>query len=158
MRGRKPIPEAIKAVIRGRACDRGQAMKEPPPDCPPGLSQAAKTEWSRVVDTLSGRGTIGSLDMAVLAVYCQAWADWLDVSRRIKKAGLTGKLHTTKRGRVMMTGMISLQRNYFDQMMKAAAELGLSPVSRARVKRTGGPPKDSLSEFIQTGLKLRRRA
>ncbi len=61
------------------------------PKPPAHLNEAAKAEWKRVIKALD----VTTLDVAALAIYCQAYARWADAELRIAQ---TGTLITTKEG------------------------------------------------------------
>ena len=81
MRGRKPLPTALR-LISGNPGKRPINGREPKPvisipTCPAHLMPLAKTEWKRLARYLHDPGIISELDRAALAAYCQAMvAGW----------------------------------------------------------------------------------
>src|SRR4051812_27944899 len=55
--------------------------------CPSELGPVAKKEWARIVPELIERDLLKRLDMAVVALYCTAYAEWLAASEAIQKYG-----------------------------------------------------------------------
>jgi phage terminase small subunit len=70
------------------------AEPQPPegtPDCPEHLSDEARAEWHRLVDTLVKMGVITIVDRAVLAAYCQAYGRWVEAEEKLMEAPLLFK-------------------------------------------------------------------
>src|ERR1044072_7843212 len=55
--------------------------------CPPELGRVARTEWERIVPELIERDLLQRLDLAVVALYCTAYAEWLAATESIEKYG-----------------------------------------------------------------------
>ena len=88
MRGRKPIPTALKMAL-GNPGKRPLNMHEPKPvtaipTCPAHLMPAAKTEW-KLARYLHDLGVISELDRAALAAYCQAYGRWVEAEKKLKE-------------------------------------------------------------------------
>jgi phage terminase small subunit len=64
---------------------------EATPDCPEQLSDEARADWHRLVDTLVRMGVITIVDRAVLAVYCQAYGRWLEAEQKLRETPLLFK-------------------------------------------------------------------
>ena len=89
MRGRKPVPTAIK-LANGNPGKRPLNPREPKPvtsipTCPAHLMPTAKAEWKRLARYLHDLGVISELDRAALAAYCQAYGRWVEAERRLKE-------------------------------------------------------------------------
>jgi phage terminase small subunit len=56
-------------------------------ECPEQLGPVARQEWDRIVGELTALGVLSSVDRAALAVYCNAYAQWLDATDAIQKYG-----------------------------------------------------------------------
>jgi P27 family predicted phage terminase small subunit len=89
MRGRKPVPTAIKQ-LHGNPGKRPLNLNEPKPavalpSCPAHLSPSARAEWKRLARYMHDLGMISELDRAALAAYCQAWGRWVEAERRLKE-------------------------------------------------------------------------
>jgi phage terminase small subunit len=50
-------------------------------ECPPELGAVAREEWDRVAPHLVAAGRLKPLDRSSLAVYCAAYATWLEASQ-----------------------------------------------------------------------------
>jgi P27 family predicted phage terminase small subunit len=109
------------------------AEPKPPegtPDCPDHLSEEAKAEWHRLVDTLVKMGVISIVDRAVLAAYCQAYGRWVEAELKLKEAPL---LFKTPSGYVQQSPWLNIANRQMELMGRYMAEIGLTPASRSRV-------------------------
>jgi phage terminase small subunit len=50
-------------------------------ECPPELGPIAREEWDKVAPHLVAAGRLKPLDRSSLAVYCAAYATWLEASQ-----------------------------------------------------------------------------
>jgi len=148
MRGRKPKPTQIK-LVTGNPGHRPPPPDEPKPTakipkCPPHLDPEAKREWRRMARELDDLGILTTIDRAVFASYCQAWSEWLQAHKIVKKVGtvIRSKERVVEKpdGTVIRSGgvpMINPVCKRMDiansKMMKALTEMGMSPSSRGRV-------------------------
>lgn len=134
MRGRKPVPTALR-LVAGNPGKRPFNQREPKPriaipTCPAHLCPSAKAEWKRLVHMLHALGVISELDRAALAAYCQAYGRWVEAERRLKE---TPALLRTPAGYVQPSPWLGIANKNLELMHKFMSELGLSPVSRSRV-------------------------
>lgn len=135
MRGRKPVPTALK-LINGNPGKRPLNGNEPKPviampTCPAHLSAPAKTEWKRLVRYLHDLGIITELDRSALAAYCQAYGRWVEAERALKKSP---PLLRTPAGYVQPSPWLAIANKNLELMHRFISELGLSPVARSRVE------------------------
>jgi P27 family predicted phage terminase small subunit len=134
MRGRKPKPTALK-VLEGNPGKRRYNAHEPKPvrgapTCPSHLSPTAKAEWKRLIEQLVSLGMMSALDRAAFAAYCQTYGRWVEAERRLAETPALIKLPS---GYVQQNPWLAVSNKQFELMMKAMAELGLTPTSRSRV-------------------------
>lgn len=115
------------------------------PDFPLKLLADAKKEWLRLTPHLEKLGLISQLDRAAFALYCQEWARWLWAEREIAKMnkldkvdGDAGLVWDTPSGYKQMSVLLMISNRASANFMKAAAEFGLTPSARARVKASEG--------------------
>lgn len=149
MRGRKPKPTAIKE-LEGNPGKRALNRKEPQPSGgipsrPAHLHGAAAIEWNRVVKELQEMGVLTRIDRAVLASYCVAYGHWVDAEQHLQEEGAV--IETTF-GNKVQNPYLQISKRSMDQMVKFAAEFGMTPSSRSRVKTE--PPDES--EELETML------
>lgn len=109
------------------------------PDCPTHLLPDAKREWKRIAPLLEELGLIAQIDMAVVAIYCQAYGRWKVAEKRIADlnkldpAGVAGMISVTPSGYTQMSVWLTISNKAVEQMHKCFSELGLSPSARTRV-------------------------
>lgn len=109
----------------GKRKPSGLVVSTQPPRCPTWLSSEGKLEWKRILRSIPA-GTITTLDRAALAIYCQAWADWLTHSATVRREGATIEgTRGTKRHPAAIAA-----NEAKTTMLALARELGLTPASR----------------------------
>ena len=148
MRGRKPVPTGMK-VLRGNPGHRTVETTEPklPAGAPPRpdfLTGDAADEWTRRVTELYASGIATRADWATLAMYCYYFGQW---SEAVTKLAEEPQVIRTKSGYVQPNPRIAIRNKNATLMLKAAAELGITPSARSRVKAHSEPPEDEFSEF-----------
>ena len=150
MRGRKPKPARLK-LIEGNPGKRpiGQEPQPPAsqPSCPAHLSPTAKAEWKRLARMLNGIGVVTQADRAVLAAYCQAYGRWVEAEKKLKE---TPPLLKMPSGYVQQSPWLTISNKQMELMMRAMAELGLTPSARTRLAvqiPTGRKPWEQPDEW-----------
>ena len=128
MRGRKPVPTALK-VLRGNPGKRALSQDEPEPPpladdaTPPTLSDEARLEWAELAPALSAVGLLTSLDAKALAQLCET-------SVMLAQAREDYEGHRCAETRA---AVLRLQ----EEERKLLVEFGMTPSSRTRVKASG---------------------
>lgn len=147
MRGRKPTPAALKLVCGNpgrRQVDPGMkvaaAGAPKPPTC---LDAEALVEWRRVTPMLTASGVLTPADRAILAAYCQAWSCWAEAESKLNEFG---RMVASPRGLPVPSPWLQVAGVALQQFVKAASELGLTPVARARVKAGAEKPAEDPAE------------
>jgi phage terminase small subunit len=124
MRGRKPIPTAIK-ILKGTQADRinWSEVKLPPGDltAPPWLPATGRRHWDELAGMLKEAGLFTEADRPALALLCDAYVCWRHDP-------------TDSKSRILYARML--------------AEFGMTPSARSRIKTTN-QPKDALSDFLE---------
>jgi len=130
--GKRPIPLApeAKPVVSTR--------------CPRGLPKAAQREWRRVAPELARLGLLTELDRAALADYCLCVARLEECEADIAERG---PLVEGDRG-LVKNPACQLGREYRHQMMRWAAEFGLTPSSRGRMTLPETETEDELESLL----------
>ena len=143
MRGRKPVPPAIKK-LRGTLKKSRINTHEPIPPAgdlkPPGHFDDSRLElWHYFVDA-APEGLLTPLDAPVLGLLVDALAE-----HRIAAAGIAkeGSVITTPSGRLMQNPRVALLNRCALLTLKAAAELGMTPATRGRIAAPLEKPKPS---------------
>jgi P27 family predicted phage terminase small subunit len=98
-------------------------------ECPPELGPVAREEWDRVAPLLMAAGRLKPLDRAPLAIYCAAYASWLEASIALQTYGTVMK---SPSGFPMQSPYVSIATKYADIMTRVASEFGFTPASRRR--------------------------
>lgn len=137
MRGRKPKPTVIhvleggKEKTRRNLNDREPKPKPNIPKCPPHLDKEARAEWNRMAKELEPIGLLTNIDKAIFAVYCQAFSTWAQACKMIQEKGM---VHLSPIGYPIQNPYFPIANKAKEHMMKALAELGMTPSSRSRIK------------------------
>ena len=143
MAGRKPKPTHLK-LITGNPGRRPLNKREIRsasglPQAPKHLCDEAKVEWKRVAKKLHVLGILTTLDRAAFAVYCQAYGRWVRAERALEKMALKepatqALLMKTKSGNLIQNPLVGTANKAMDALLKAAAELGMTPSVRSRLE------------------------
>lgn len=152
-RGRPPKPTVIK-LLTGNPGNRPLNTSEPqpaptPPPCPEWLSEDAKAKWAELVPELSRLGLLTIVDGAVLAGFCQSYAEAKQATERLEAEGRylmvggwpvdevdpkNGETRTrVVGGQLQPHPAVSQQRSALKAMKEFAALFGLEPSSRSRL-------------------------
>lgn len=150
MRGRKPLPSTV-VQLRGNPGKRRLNDAEPKPaaktpTCPACLGAEARKEWQRLARELGGLGLLTRLDRGVLAAYCQAHALWVEA---VASIGRYGTMVKSPNGFPMQSPYVAVANKQVDIMIRLAAELGMTPSSRSRIRVGERAPEDPFDAFLQ---------
>lgn len=149
MRGRKPTPTNLK-LIRGnpgkRAINKDEPIPEGELDTPPDwLSDSQKAGWRYVIEH-SPKGMLKKIDRSALVVWVVAEDLHRQASEKVEKFGLLTK--TPKTGDPMQSPYLPIVNKQALIMLKAATELGFTPVSRPRISvGQGGRTRNPFSDI-----------
>ncbi len=149
MAGRRPKPTHLK-LLTGNPGKRPLNKREPKPGtaiprCPAGLSPSARKEWRRISIQLFALGLLTEIDRAALAVYCQAWAQWLEATVQLQTAGLVVKAPS---GYPILNPHLSVANQAFQQMKAILGEFGMTPSSRTRIAVTQENSSDQWDDYF----------
>lgn len=134
MRGRRPIPTGLKR-IRGNPGKRPlqpdlQLKGSQLPEAPSFLSVEAEIEWKRVLQVLAPTGILTALDTMPLAVYCETYSTWKLATERLAESDLT---IVGANGHQVQNPLNRIASRAAADLVRYAAEFGLTPSSRSRV-------------------------
>jgi len=135
MKGPPPHPTALK-VLRGNPGKRPINSHEPHHDpldvtMPAELTDPlAQAEWTRIAAMLADRGQVTTVDRAVLAGYCLKYAQWQGLER---EAASHPYIVRSPNGYPIPNPALCMANKAFGLLLRAAAELGITPSSRSRV-------------------------
>jgi P27 family predicted phage terminase small subunit len=151
MRGRKRKPTHLKLIMGNpsRRPLRPDSIEVEPvlPDPPDHLFEDGKAEWRRVAQGLYALRLLSTLDINALAAYCQSFAIWKQASEAITAGGLT--IETTN-GNVIQNPLVGIANKAASDMVRYAAEFGMTPSARARINAggEGQAPKDPTEKYF----------
>lgn len=141
--GRKPKPTALKLVMGnpGRRPPLVANEAAPPlsrPDPPAHLGDLAKVEWGRVIDRLFQCGLMTDIDVPMLAAYCDAYGQWVQLSRDLERMAAAdptthGVMLRTTAGNFIQNPIVGALRVARTDMARYAVEFGMTPASRSRI-------------------------
>jgi len=144
MKGRKPTPTTIK-VLTGNPGKRKVPEGEPVPDSnlptpPSHLDPYAVEEWERLAQAMHDLGILYDVDRAVFGAYCAAYSRWRTaeeaMQRRVMKCGgdpTSALILMTKSENFIQNPLVGIANKAASDMVKYAAEFGLTPSARARL-------------------------
>lgn len=150
-RGRKPTPKQILKLRGSRI--RGPHLRgiDAPPGVPPApgwLSDLARAEWDRIVPMLEASKVMSPRHQQTLASYCDAFADMVEADRELKASGAT---FMDDKGRVSNHPAWNRKRDARSQMLKIAAEFGLTASALARVSAVDNGQKEDDEDRLMFG-------
>jgi P27 family predicted phage terminase small subunit len=150
--GPPPTPTKIK-LLRGNPGKRALNPNEPQPrnaipSCPSHLDRVARKEWRRAIRELAAVGLVSTLDRAALAIYCEAYARWVDASDHIRKFGVIVK---SPAGYPMPSPYLAILNKAIEQMRTFIVEFGMTPSSRSRLTIAKPPEEDEFEKFLRSG-------
>ncbi len=149
MRGRKPLPSNV-VKLRGNPGKRRLNDAEPrpagaAPSCPSYLGEVARKEWKRLAKELADLGLLTRIDRGQLAAYCQAHALWLEA---VQALGRYGTMVKSPNGYPMQSPYVAVANKQVDIMVRIAAEFGMTPSSRTRIRIGDRPADDPFETFL----------
>lgn len=153
MRGRPPKPTEVKRA-QGNPGKRKLNEQEPDfekalPKPPSHLNKSARAEWKRVAQELHNKGVLTQMDRAVLAAYAQAYGRWHEAEEKVNELGFVVK---TAMGNLVQNPYLSIANRAMQDMTRIAAEFGMTPASRTRVKAEGEKKKSLAEELFGPGV------
>jgi P27 family predicted phage terminase small subunit len=136
--------------LAGNPGKRAINNKEPKPksavpQCPRHLKGDAKTEWKRVTKELHAIGVLARIDRAVLVAYCTAWGDLVNAEAQIEEEGA---VIVSDKGGMYQNPWVAIKKRSMDQIVKYAAEFGMTPSSRSRLKVELPGEEDEMASLL----------
>jgi P27 family predicted phage terminase small subunit len=155
-RGPLPIPANIVA-LRGNPAKR----RLPPPAlaiptsaepiaAPDWLPDLARQEWERAGPELHALGLLTALDLQPFACYCLAVCRWRQAEAALDAlAAADGELVARgAAGGMVAHPLLAIARESARAVVRYAAEFGMTPNSRARLRAGGGAPASRFDGLI----------
>lgn len=124
---------------RARAGIGGPSADARIPEPPVHIGGYALEEWARVCRELYLAGILDHTDTGALAAYCQAYDVWRSASEEITrirkiKGDIGAFLTVTASRNVIQNPLLGVMNKSRGDMVRLAAELGMTPSSRASLK------------------------
>ncbi|MNB98316.1 Phage terminase, small subunit [compost metagenome] len=118
-------------------------------------SIVARKEFKRISSELQEINLISNLDVDLLAMYCQAYAQYQQVISEMDGQPLSvTKYDKYERPYLVENPLIKIQLKYSDEMKKIASQMGLSINSRLKLTvptPKNDKPNNKFSEFMGNG-------
>jgi P27 family predicted phage terminase small subunit len=149
--GPKPAPpEARKGKKRIEGTAR--RLDDAPPECPAHLDERARAKWAEVVALLDALGTLSRSDRDLIALYCESHSRYVLACEQLTKPG--DHWYETDKGALMNHPWFNIRSNLAKDLIRIAAELGLTPSARSRVaSNTKEKAANPLDQLIMEGLR-----
>src|SRR5262249_14761390 len=90
------------------------------------LQGEARAEWNRVARHLQAGGLLAKADRGLLAAYCDAWGEFVDLATRVEADPDAWRLRAAK-------------HRAAERLARLGAQFGLSPSARGRVEPLPAP-------------------
>ena len=102
--------------------------------CPAWLDDGAKKEWRRIINELKRLELVTNIDVAALAICCDAYSKYVKATIDINKSALL-VTHTNKSGSkvIVQNPLIGVATKYSEIYKKFCIEFGLTPNSRIKL-------------------------
>jgi P27 family predicted phage terminase small subunit len=151
MSGPRPTPTYLK-LLRGNPGRRPINKNEPKPEIPAKqpsppawLSAYALEEWKRVAPELWRINLLTTIDVACLAVYCDAYSRWRVATEALAAMAARdevthGLLIKSRAGEATANPLIWIANSAAKTMLRAADEFGMTPAARSRINGGFSPP------------------
>lgn len=144
IRGPKPIPTHLK-VLRGNVGKRPINKNEPQPeqfaevpDPPEFLSGYEVDEWKHTAPELHRLKLLTTIDVPAFAAFCSAFGQWRMAAESLHRMQsgdpvMNGMIIKAKNGDAMTNPLVSIVRKHAGDVVRYAAEFGMTPAARARI-------------------------
>ena len=94
------------------------------------LSVSAAKEFIRVVDEAEKIDLLDNLDLSILAIYCNAYSQYIEINDQMRKEKFEYK-YVTDGGRV--SPLVNAQDKIIKQIMTCSSKLGLATTDRLKL-------------------------
>lgn len=152
MRGRKPVPASIK-IHEGNPGKRPIQREPQPvsglPQPPDYIDDIGRQAWHDVLKQIGHTGCITMAEGPILEMYADSYSKFLKAREMVDKLGIA-LVEKDKNGqpRARSNPFANQLHKYRDACTKLLIELGMTPVSRARIGQSEQFLNDPADEFI----------
>ena len=116
---------------------------------PVGLSRQAARVWKSLGPKLHDLGLLADIDQSTFAVYCQAYADWLELTRHLNRLGPTQWYSVAESGYRQVIPEVAVRDKCYQTMQRLETRFGLDPSSRSSLSvGIGATPLNAAEEFF----------
>ena len=133
-------PEALKKLHGTARKDRAVESSATATGMPTraiGLSSQAGRVWESLAPKLHDLGLLAEIDQSTFGVYCQAYADWLEVTRVLNKRGIANWYTETESGYRQVIPEVAVRDKAYQVMQRLGMRFGLDPSSRSGIATDG---------------------
>ena len=133
-------PDALKKLHGTARKDRSVGSTASPsgkPTRPIGLSPQAARVWKSLGPKLHELGLLSEIDASTFAVYCQAYGDWLELTRLLNKLGVANWYFATESGYRQVIPEVAVRDKAYQVMQRLETRFGLDPSSRSGISIIG---------------------
>jgi P27 family predicted phage terminase small subunit len=109
------------------------------------LTGEAKKKWQKLAAQLHRMGVLTEVDQDALARYCKVYQRWLKAEKEIAKHG---EVLTTTKGNYVQNPWLAIANRSLAQLNSLAAEFGITPSSRTRVKAEPPEEEEKLEKVL----------
>jgi len=117
------------------------------PQMPNFLKGMARKEWQRVAPLLAAKKCLTEWDRSMLAAYCFEWGVYESLCKKLKGPG--DYVAITTNGNEIMSPMLAARNKALKNFKELAAEFGLSPASRTRIKTSDSEESNPFQELLK---------
>ena len=132
----------------GDAQEANAAVELGMPPCPRWVKGAAKKHWDVLGPTLVQAGLMSVVDGDVFSIHCDNVARYADVVEKLDN--IESWLASTPNGFEVQAGFVQIRNKLQEQILKTAAEFGLTPKARSSVKVNKQQQLDLLGADVST--------
>ncbi len=142
--GPKPTPtETLK--LRGSWLAKTRKGEPEPvagaPDCPAWIVGESRAEWDRQIVDLDKRRLLSKSYRSALAMFCEAWGEYVGAVEFLAAMGTEGLIHKTDKGNLVQHPMVGVKNKAFERANKLGQQFGFSPSSQTSVRVEGDKEK-----------------
>lgn len=102
-------------------------------NAPTWLREDAKKEFERIVVETEAINLLDNLDLGFLAIHCNAYSCYMEVTNLIKESGFLGKRVTANDVYETVHPLLVVQEKYIKQIMQCSTKLGLATTDRLKL-------------------------
>ena len=128
------------------------SLCEKVPDPPTWLSDIGRAEWTEKAEELRAREALTTVCLSSLAVYCDAYAAYRELTAFVRENGST---YRSQKGWEAPRPEVSLQTQKAKLMMGFGKEFGFTPSSQSRIAIV--PEKTAQEDPIEAARQALRR-